>query len=381
MKLHDFQNTNEGEVLYHSHSSGPFVLHSMSLTSKTEKEIRVQGMLPFVDCPITVRKIKDCYVSNVNLIHTESVIFANNGYHAETPNIDISKFGIIPDAKLKADNSNLAYPVKSSEIKMGNGFYIGDTDNFGHWLFEFLPKALWYKRLFPLEDIPIIVGGMVKKKWIDLMCALSIDIKNVTRIKSGHTYKFDNLVVCSASIKRTKYGGALRSEDFMALRYFVERHFKHISYTNTIDCLFCTRKNARWRKIENEEEAINWLEKNFVTKIFEPETLSIEEQLNLLGKTKLFFGNGGSTPFTMFQPKDSVFFEIRPPYGSGIVGRSWPDLFRFGYHRIVTELADAKKSKTKDYMEENLLINMQKFKEDVTLAAKLSGLFPGKTFL
>ena len=49
---------------------------------------------PFFDCPVTVRSLKDCHFSNVNLIHTENEIFTNNGYHFETPAIDISKFGI-----------------------------------------------------------------------------------------------------------------------------------------------------------------------------------------------------------------------------------------------------------------------------------------------
>ena len=177
-----------------------------------------------------------------------------------------------------------------------------------------------------------------------------------------------------------KLGGAIRAEDFMALRYEVEKHFQHISYSDTIDCLFCTRRNARWRKIENEDRILSWLKKNFRTEIFEPEYLSMEEQLRTLGKTKLFFGSGGSNPFSMFQPKDSVFFEIRPPVGSGIVGRSWSDLFRFGYHRIQTEFSKNETSSSEDYHQIDLVINEEEFKKDVVTAAKLSGLFPDKVY-
>ena len=43
------------------------------------------------------------------------------------------------------------------------------------------------------------------------------------------------------------------------------------------------RKNARWRKTKNEDEVVDWLENNFKTVIFEPENLSIKDQLTLLG--------------------------------------------------------------------------------------------------
>ena len=139
MVLEDFQKTNEGTLVYRSHSTGPFVLHSMSINSKIMKD---QVCVPFVDCPITVRKIHNCFVSHVNLIHTPSIVFTNSGYHFETPCLDINKFGVTPDAKIKAEGSMYVYPVISNSIEMEKGFYIGDTDNFGHWLFEFLPKAL-----------------------------------------------------------------------------------------------------------------------------------------------------------------------------------------------------------------------------------------------
>ena len=40
---------------------------------------------------------------------------------------------------------------------------------------------------------------------------------------------------------------------------------------------------------------------------FSDRKLSMKEQLNVIGRTKLFFGTGGSSPISIFQPKDSVF--------------------------------------------------------------------------
>lgn len=375
-KLVDFQCTDQGELIYESPTTGYFLISQYSIVEAENG----RGM-PFIDCPITVRNIKDCYVSNFNLIHTDSNIFANTGYHFETPSVDINTFGLLADEKLTTNTGVYEYEILQEPITLDTGFYIGDTDNFGHWLFEFLPKALWYVRLFPKQDIPIIIGKSIPEKWLELLLPLGIDLTKILYFDSGKTYKFNNLINCTSSIKRVVNAhGAVRSEDFMALRCLIEKYYQHVSYSDRVDCLFCTRKNARWRKIVNEQEVIAWLKSNFNVETFEPENLSIKDQLMMLGKTKLFFGNGGSTPFSMFQPKDSFLFEIRAPGGHGIVGRAWPDIFRFGYHLVETDFAENKAENSDYYHHKDLIINLEKFKDHVIYAANISGLFPGKRY-
>jgi len=376
-KIVDFQRDNEGELIYESPSSGYFLISHFSI----EKPFATK----FFDCPITIKNIKNCYVSNLNLLHTESTVFANSSYHFETPPVDIKQYGLEADVMISCPDCIHQYPILQDYTYVDTGFYIGDTDNFGHWVFEFLPKVLWYTRLFPKQDIPLIIGKSVPRKWLDLLLPLGINLEKLFRFDSGKSYKYNNLIVCSASIKRMQgCSGAIRSEDFMTLRYLVENHYRHISYSNRLDCLFCTRQNARWRKIINEEEVIAWLKQNFNTETFEPENLSIGEQLTMLGKTKLFFGNGGSTPFSMFQPKDSYLFEIRGPGGGGIVGRSWPDLFRFGYHLVKTEFENQPENfnfeseSDASYHHRNLKIDFIQFKKDVIRSLNLSGLFKGR---
>ena len=62
------------------------------------------------------------------------------------------------------------------------------------------------------------------------------------------------------------------------------------------------------------------------------------------------------------------------------MGRSWSDLFRFGYHRIQTEFSKNETASSKDYHQIDLVINEEEFKKDVVTAAKLSGLFPDKIY-
>ena len=372
MNLENFQTTNLGELVYHSDSSGKFMLHEISTINKFGER---HPVALYNDCPITIKTFKDCYFSNVNVIHTENEIFSNNGYHFETPAVDISKFKIKSDAHIKAKDGFYTYPATSELVHLDSGFYIGETDNFGHWIFEFLPKVLWYTRLFPKQDLPILVGENVPDRWVELISAFGIDLNCVKRFKTGRTHKVGILTVCSASVKRTKVGPALRAEDFMAIRYMVEKHYKHINYQKSLDCLFSTRQGTLWRKIVNEEEIVDWLSQHFATEIFRPEKLSMKEQLNVIGRTKLFFGTGGSSPISIFQPKDSVFFEVRPPIGKSIVGRAWADLFRFGHHYVKTEFAKNKTASHPEVHKRDLVIDIETFKKEVLRVANNSRLF------
>ena len=58
MNLENFQTTNLGDIVYHSDSSGKFMLHEISTINKFGKDYPVEL---YYDCPITIIKtFKDC---------------------------------------------------------------------------------------------------------------------------------------------------------------------------------------------------------------------------------------------------------------------------------------------------------------------------------
>ena len=366
-KYEDFESAL-GEIVYLSRATGSFAVQEMNFY-KAEGPMRAEG---YVDPPIYVKKFRNCSVVNMNLLMLENGnLLANSGYHFITPPINITKYDLVPDVVFKA-SAGTDYLVSTVGQSRKNGFYLGNTDNFGHWLFEFLPKALWYMRIFPNQDIPLLVGDLVPKKWLDMLIPLGVDLDKIERFPTCQWIKFDELVVCGASCRRMQNGmGAVRFEDISTLRHLMEQYFNHYTYTgDQIECLFCTRRNARWRKTKNEEEVLEWLSSRFKTEVFEPELLSIKEQFEMLGKTKYFFATGGSLPFAMFAPKDSVLFEIRPPLGSGFVARIWADLFRFGYHRVATDWSDKHKP---NFHEMDLVIDFERFKKEISEVVTATG--------
>ena len=372
-------HTCDGETVYRSKGTGIYCMQFQGFFKNQEIDRLETGF--YADADIRVKKIKKCFVTNNNLIITSNgELLAQYGYHLFTVPTNPLKYGIKNKIDRVIRTGQVGdFLVSDSVTIKKNGFYVGNTDNFGHWLFEFLPRVLWYKRLFPNQEIPLLIGEMVPNKWLEFLAPLGVDSSNVERFESYSTIKYEELIVCSASCSRLPSGEpSLRLQDFFELRGLVSDYFKHISYDlKRLDCLFCTRKNARWRKTVNEDEAIEWLSSRFETKVFEPENLSIKQQLELLGKAKFFFGAGASIPMTMFSPHDSVLFEIRPPQGHGVVGRCWADMFRFGYHRVAVDVhgqEGQKREKTMSakFHEKDLIIDMDKFKKDVSEIAKMT---------
>ena len=376
--LEYFESQTQGETIFKSNGSGKYALSPYDFFLE-ENTLPVET---FEDPTITIKKLNTCVVTNRNvIISSNGNIVLDNGYHQLAPPIKIQDHGLKPDSIIVVPSIGWQCQVMTEDTTdIERGFYIGDTDNFGHWLFEFLPKFLWYKKIFPNNDYPILIGNSVPEKWLELIKPLGIDTSIIKRFASFKSLFCKELIICSASCKRTNTNAvSIRMDDFFKIRSLVENYYAHTSFDGDyIDCLFCTRKNARWRKTKNEDEVVEWLENNFKkVVIFEPEKLSIRDQLTLLGKTKFFFSTGGCLPFGMFSSKDSVLFELRPPEGHGFVGRIWSDIFRFGYHRISADWCDGVQSEVdmKDFHLKDLSINFEQFKKDVLSIKSKCNLF------
>ena len=159
-----------GEKLYKSPGVDSFGLTPGSLLKKYNKNI--MDVYPLQDPIIIIKIISKPYVTNQNLIIAKnSRLISDIGYHLFPPQIDPRRFGSEVHRLIRASEGkdHYEYLVSDKVIHKDTGFYVGDIDNFGHWLFEFLPKVLWYKRLFPSQEIPLVVGESVPDKWFELL--------------------------------------------------------------------------------------------------------------------------------------------------------------------------------------------------------------------
>ena len=243
-------------------------------------------------------------------------------------------------------NQKVIYSVAKESESFDEAFFLGETDNFGHWIFEFTPKLLWYKKylLDANINVPILVGEDVPNRWLEVNEPLGIPAKNFHRVKLGKTLKVKKLYICGPSVSKSLdfKSSFVRADDISELRVIFRNYYKLDLIPKTVDILFESRERARWRKIVNEDELIKRVkdEVGLTTEKFFPEAMTFREQIEKLQSSKIFVGTGASLPFSFFMSKDSVLVEIRNPGGSGFATNITSDIFRIPWYRPTVTMTD-----------------------------------------
>ena len=357
-----YQNSCAGEVVIKSSpSTGLSCLFNCDffyLKDLTEKS-KIKGrphhpVKSYEDPWIVLKSIPDARIVNKQLIVTnENKILYGLQYHYLTqPNLKKIENDFEVDYKICFDSKKpITYPVAVESESFEEAFFLGETDNFGHWLFEFLPKLLWYKK-YLLEfgiNVPIIVGEDVPKRWLVVGEPLGIPAENFQRVKLGKTLKVKRLFICGPSVGRTiEKLGLLRVADICELRVLFRNYYKLDLIPQNVDILFESREKARWRKIINEDSIIHIVKNKLglKTEKFFPEKMTFKEQIEKLQSSKIFVGTGASLPFSFFMSKDSVLVEVRYPTGAGFATCIASDIFRIPWYRPKTTVGDSNSGPT-----------------------------------
>ena len=352
-ELMDYKAKIPGEkILKNCASTGEYVIcdNNIFFQFDSKPAPRYQTIASnFKDPWIQMKCIPDGKIVNHNTIITsERQILMGLQYHFLTPVIKPEEMAPLEIDYYFSTSSkpNIYIPVARETESFDSAFFVGGTDNFGHWIFEFLPKLLWYKK-YLLEaniNVPIIIGDEVPKRWLEVVEPLEIPKDKIIKIQRGKTINVKNLYICGPSVSKSSNSNynQIRLDDIHELRVVFRNYYKlHLLPKNT-DILFESRERARWRKITNEDHLLNRLknELSFKTEKFFPETLSFREQLEKIQSSKCFIGTGASLPISFFMSKESVLCEVRHPEGNGLATNLITKISRVGYYRPKTKLSE-----------------------------------------
>jgi hypothetical protein len=217
---------------------------------------------------------------------------------------------------------------------------IGSRKNFGHFLFEFLPKVFIANQyldrdflyLFP-EDTP--------SRFLDYLPLLGINLDKVIKYKPNETFIAEELVIPSVAAHRHPRIRTLSIDEklYIAMIYTLTSRIKinQIQQSDTgNECLFISRKNERWRRILNEEDLVNTISKRYSIKVIDPRNYSAFEQISIYNSSNLIISPlGGASPSVMFcRPKTKVI-ELTTPLINGDWGhRVWSLILNLNYIRL-----------------------------------------------
>ena len=136
---------------------------------------------------IVLKSIPNAQILNKQLVKTSEnqLVYGLQYHHVTQPNSKKVSDNFKIDYVIRIEsNPPIIYPVAVETESFDEVFFLGETDNFGHWLFEFLPKLLWYKK-YLLDagiNVPILVGEDVPQRWLAVGVPLGIPVQNFQRV-------------------------------------------------------------------------------------------------------------------------------------------------------------------------------------------------------
>lgn len=178
------------------------------------------------------------------------------------------------------------------------------SNNYYHWFNETLPQ-LFLLNQYIENSIVILPLELSNKSFIvDSLELLKIHYKWIDQKK---TNRFDSLAVLHTSTLRPDINPFLQKQ----VRYAIFSALNIVAALKPFRKIYISRKNARYRKIINEEELLPLL-KEYGYEIIYPERNSFIEQVILFSESKALISvHGAGHTNCMFMNKESKVMEIR----------------------------------------------------------------------
>tara|TARA_A100001011_G_C14206821_1_gene798152 strand:- start:107 stop:1246 length:1140 start_codon:yes stop_codon:yes gene_type:complete len=353
-------STFTDEILLHRHiGQGVISLGSTNISRMSENQITVTN---YVEASRIVKMLNNIFIIHGVLIDKKNNCFISGaGYHYFKDRFQVQD----------TNNSKLLGDLQEFD----EVFYIGSTNNFGHWVFEYLPKIIWYKHFFSKHKIPLLIGNEVPKRWYDFIFAIVGPDVPIATYEPNIPVRVKKFFICAPSVCRNVKNEPVFDADVMSeLRYLIRNHF-NINRTQNFNnkVVYASRKLAKWRKVENEDEFIMWMQKYFKVVIFQPEKLSIQEQFDQFSDAKIFFGTGGANMMHFFFSPGQLFCDVREPGNVGWLSAVFSDYYRLRYYKPATLLPNsAENDSITDSINKNVIIDIKKIEKDFKILGIIS---------
>ena len=215
-------------------------------------------------------------------------------------------------AKIKIKNTNIYKRIKiySIEKKLLNikekAILLSPIveDNFFHWIFDTMSKLYFIEKIPKLKNYPLILRKPLNKYQKDMFKIF--EIKNKIIYTNGKSFNAKNILIPTIP-SPPAYSKPL-------INWLRKKFLNNIQKKNTrIKRIYISRSDASHRKIINDKEISNFLEKyNFKTLILSE--MKLEDQINHFRCADIIVlthGSGGS--HLLFAKKSSKIIELQAP--------------------------------------------------------------------
>lgn len=274
------------------------------------------GRDPF---PIEVYKVSNGSITNNGLVFVDGMLIKES-----TALFNPEKGGLID---LSSDTLSLSYKytVESKDSVLSLCLY--GIHNYYHFIFDFLQRAiifntllsngLLYNKIYIAHELELDFQKKMFKEVLNIECRF---------LNSDTLYKFDEIYL----IHPVRQNHFYNREALDSLSYALKRSYLYLDDSNcemmAKNYIYISRKNQLNRKLVNEDEIINYLDKKGFSIIY-PEELSLEQQAKTFSQADFILGCSGAAFTNLIYCKEGCqVVEILPESFIGTADTFWGSL-------------------------------------------------------
>ena len=196
--------------------------------------------------------------------------------------------------KIFLGNFTAALKKLSVDLMISKKYYLcvnEFSDNYFHWFTEVLPKMVFIKKTIQ-NDVVFFVPHELQAYQIDSLRICGLEIRN--------NKKEANIFYNISLVPNCVYTGCFHPELLHATQKLISAHFKNDNTKN--GKIYVTRKNAKRRRILNEDEVCEILvRKGF--QILDFDIINFKEQVQICSHTSVFISVHGAALTNMIYMK------------------------------------------------------------------------------
>jgi len=208
------------------------------------------------------------------------------------------------------------------------------SPNYGHWLLEDLPRlrGVEFYQQHTGEHVKLLVRDDMPVWVRDHLRLLGFDSS------SWVNYSFEKVKVNTLVVPKMSRINSHGTEYAPADRAWVADRLKTAADVGTTSTkrIFVSRQGQSRRKVLNYEEVKGVLDDHGIVSV-EPETLSVQEQIQLFSGVELIVGVFGAGLTNMIFAEDASLLEIKPPNTQHTVYYVLANESELDYHLLMSE--------------------------------------------
>lgn len=239
-----------------------------------------------------------------------------------------------------AAGSRLLVSSSGADSYPGRHLLLGNSENFGHWLLNHFSRLRHAEDEPALREAPLVVGDDIRPIHRQCLFRAGIAPEQIVYLRQGRIASFGELWVPSLL-----FCGLAGSDGVGGRLYwnseaitFIRRRLRLDFSARPLRRIYVGRKDARWRRLINEAEIVDMLER-FGFETVDPGAMSLDEQIELAACAQIIVGAfGAGMNLLLFAPEGTPVVELKYDL-EGLMDINWAltGTLRQPHHEIIGE--------------------------------------------